>query len=125
MKLTQLHEEFIDAAHRPMLFGQLPVNARHPEIPLVAVERWRKEGHPKALVKKFTFRRSTDRNLFVVVMMEYEEHVQHHARLTLDEGTVEVKVCTKDIDQITEMDKEYSTYCDAVFKDLVNAPDSA
>lgn len=107
-----------------MDFGRLPVRVNPANVPLVAVERWRSEGdHPKALVKMFRFRRAHDRMTFVEAIMAYEEQAQHHAKMVLEEGTVEVSLVTKDLGQVTGVDREMALFCDAVFKDLVHAPD--
>jgi len=121
--LQFLHEEFIQSANRSMQLGKLPVTVKQSEVPLIAVERWRKEGTPKSLVKLFSFRRHEDRNSFVRALFDYEEQVKHNASMRIDEDMVEVTVVTKDIEQITELDKEYAAYCDEVFKDLVHMPD--
>jgi len=122
-QLLRLHEEYINSAQRQMNFGKLPVTVKQAEAPVIAVERWKKVGSPAVLTKTFHFRRSADRNLFVTAILEYEEEIQHHAALRLDEGVVTVSLMTKDTEQITEIDKEFARYCDIVFKDIVYMPD--
>lgn len=122
-QLLRLHEDFINSAERQMNFGKLPVTVKQSEVPLIAVERWRKVGSPATLTKTFQFRRPADRNLFVIAILQYEEEVQHHSMLQLDEETVVVSLITKDTEQITEIDKEFARYCDVVFKDIVYRPD--
>jgi pterin-4a-carbinolamine dehydratase len=106
-----------------MQFGRLPVNTRRVELPVVPMDRWVKEGSPAHLTKTYKFRRQSDRNPFVLALMEYEEQVGHHARLTLDEDTVKVELLTRDIEQVTELDKEFAKYADDVYKDLAMRPD--
>lgn len=123
-QLLRLHEEYINSAQRQMNFGKLPVTVKQAETPVIAVERWKKVGSPATLTKTFHFRRSSDRNLFVTAILQYEEEIQHHSTLQLDEGVVTISLITKDTEQITEIDKEFARYCDVVFKDIVYRPDS-
>ena len=101
----------------------MPVTVKQAEAPVIAVERWKKVGQPATLTKTFHFRRSGDRNLFVTAILQYEEEIQHHAMMQLDEDIVTISLITKDTEQITEIDKEFARYCDVVFKDIVYMPD--
>lgn len=118
--LASLHEEFIDQARRPMSFGGPPIAAQRPVPIIVPIEKWTE--NTDGLTKKFVFRRSEDRTRFVIELMEYEEHVQHHAEMLLNEGEVSLRLITKDIDKVTERDREYKTFADALFKDIVYSP---
>lgn len=124
-QLSRLHEEFIDAARRPMTFGRLPIKASEIELPVVPMDRWMKVGEPKHLVKTFKFRRAEDRNPFVNALLQYEEEVGHNARIVLEEGQVRVELMTKGTERITELDREYAAFADQVFKDIVSLPDGA
>jgi len=117
MRLQQLHERFIEKAQRPMDFGRLPVRTREPEPPVIAIDRWRElEG---ALYKTYRFRRDEDRADFIVQLLAYESGAHHYAQIKVDEGEVELKLTTKDIDRVTERDKEYARYADVLFRGLV------
>lgn len=115
--LQRLHETFIEKANRPMTFGKLPVRPRQPDAPVIAIDRWQEsEG---ALYKTYRFRRSADRADFVVQLLAYEASCHHHAQIRIDEGEVELKLTTKDLDRVTERDKEYARYADVLFRGLV------
>lgn len=117
MNLKQLHREFIEKANRPMTFGKLPVDPKEVETPVLAVERWRiVEG---ALVKEYRFRRMEDRDGFVMTMLSYEHEVQHHAVIVIDGDRVNLRLVTRDVDRVTELDKEYAKYADVTFRELV------
>ena len=122
-QLQALHEEFIEKARRPMSFGRLPINVKEIELPVVPMNKWIKEGDPKALVKTYQFRRMSDRNIFVNELLQYEEDVEHNADITLSEDKVKISIYTKDIKQITELDEEYTKFADKLYKDIVIAPD--
>ena len=119
MKLTRLHEEFLDKARRPMTFGKLPVLPQTAEVPVVAVNKWKKVTSPTRLHKTFRFMSQETRNEFVSGLFEYEIKTQHNAMITVAEGEVTLDVRTKDIDQVTELDKEYAKWADELYKDVV------
>jgi len=124
-QLQALHEEFIEKARRPMTFGRLPVNIKEVELPVVPMNKWVKSGEHKALTKTYKFRRNNDRNEFVRELLEYEEKTEHNAELSLLEDSVTIKVYTKDIKQITELDREYARFADQLYKDISIRPDKS
>lgn len=119
MKLSQLHESFIDKAKRPMTFGRLPVDPSVPDPVIIPINKWEKLKSPVRLQKTFTFSSQEKRNLFINEIFEHEEKTHHHATIMIDEGKVTLSVRTKDIDQITELDKEYAKFADVIFRDIV------
>lgn len=74
------------------------------------------------LVKRFIFRRPEDRTRFVTDMLEYEEQVQHHAEMTLKEGEVTLVLLTKNVEKVTEADKEAARFADSAYKDICYSP---
>lgn len=119
MKLTQLHEEFMDKARQPMSFGRLPVLPKESDVPVLAAERWKKVASPTRLRKTFRFLSQEMRNEFVKELFQYESETQHNATITIEEGEVTLDVRTKDVDQITELDKEYARAADELYRDVV------
>ena len=120
-KLLLLHEEFIQKANRPMTFGALPVSPKEAEAPILPVERWRIMDD--SLCKLYKFRRAVDRDHFVIALLSYEAETQHHADILIMEGEVSLKLSTKDLQKVTELDKEYARFADQLFRDLVYSPD--
>lgn len=120
MKVSQLCEQFIEMANRPMDLGRLPIDPKEPEVPIVPASRWMKNDG--GLVKTYAFRRPEDRERFVMQLFDYERQVQHNAEMLIKQGEVTVSVTTHDIG-VTELDMEYARFCDALFKDVVYSPD--
>lgn len=114
--LRSLHEEFIDRARRPMSFGSLPVSPQQPEVPIVVVNRWTKSD--KTLLKKYYFRTKDMRNAFVKEVLEHEEEVGHHADITISEDSVSLRLQTKNIEEVTELDKEFAKWADSTYRDI-------
>jgi pterin-4a-carbinolamine dehydratase len=120
MKMSQLHEAFIEKAQRRMDFGALPIEPKEPEAPLMAVERWREVDG--ALYKTYKFRRQHDRNDFVMQLLSYEATTEHNAEIIINQDEVSLRLQTKDLGKATELDKEYARYADVLFKGLVYSP---
>lgn len=118
-QLQRLHEEFIDKARQPMSFGRLPIQPVKGDVAIVAVDRWETTKDPARMKKTFKFFDNELRNFFVKKLFEYEIETQHNANLNVDEGTVTISLFTKDIDQITDLDKEYAKFADLLYKDVI------
>jgi len=119
IRLKTLHESFIDKARRPMAFGRLPILPLASGAAIIPVERWIIVDSPKRLHKSYKFISNDLRNMLIKDIFEYEKKVGHHAKITIEEYKITLDVYTKDIEQITELDKEYARFCDVLFKDIV------
>ena len=115
--LRRLHEEFLDKARRPMDFGRLPVMPRGRDVPVIATDKWKKSEN--SLIKTYKFLSNELRNDFVRQLLIHEESVGHHATMTIQHETVTLTLQTKDVEQVTELDKEYARHADELFKDVV------
>jgi len=118
MKLINLHEIFIDKARRPMSFDKLPIEPLENDTAIIPVDRWEKVASPLRLRKTFKFMSQQKRNEFVQGLFEYETKTRHNATITIDEDEIVIDVRTKDIDQITELDKEYAKFADILFREI-------
>lgn len=118
--LATLHESFINKAREPFVKGTLPVQTKEDFLPVIPVNTWKKSQ--EYYVKKFDFREQKHRNEFIKQLLEYEDEVGHNAKLVINEGLVVVMLQTKDIELVTELDKEYARYADSVYKDVVHIP---
>jgi len=117
LKLSRLHEEFIDAARRPMDFGRLPVMPRGRDVPVIATDKWKKSDN--SLIKTYSFISNELRNDFVRQLLIHEENVGHHATMTVQYEIVTLTLQTHDIDKVTELDKEFARHADELYKDVV------
>lgn len=115
--LSKLHEEFMDKARRPMTFGSLPVIPRAADLPVIPVNKWVKRDN--ALHKTYVFRLQEQRNQFVKDLLDHEVEVGHHADVFISESEVALTLQTKDIKEVTELDKEYASWADEHYKDVV------
>lgn len=113
----RLREQFIDQSNRAMDFGALPVSPKRSETPIIPVDRWLE--HNGSLCKTYRFRRTHDRDSFVMQLLAYEAAAKHNAEILINEDKVSLRLRTRDVNMTTELDKEYARYADVLFKDLV------
>lgn len=86
------------------------------ETPILASEKWIvKEKH---LCKKFHFFSIKDRNLFVLELLKYEDENGHYSKMIVSEDYVSIALITKNINSVTELDKEYSRFADLLYRDV-------
>lgn len=102
-----------------MSFGKLPIEPLKGDVALIPVDKWEKLASPTRLRKTFRFMSQEKRNEFVQGLFEYEAKTQHNSMITVDEDKVTLDVRTKDVDMITELDKEYTKFADVLFRDVV------
>ena len=117
-KLSQLHEEFIDNSRKPMSFGKLPVMPREADVPILPVDKWINKDD--SMVRNYRFMSDEIRNEFVMELLEREEMVGHHAKMTIDKENVTLILQTKDVQRVTELDKEYAKFADVTYKDVIH-----
>lgn len=118
-QLQKLHEGFIDAARRPMSFDRLPIQPIAGDVAIIPVDRWVTTKDPATLRKTFRFRSLETRNVFVKKLLQYEAETRHNAILTVEESSVLINLYTKDLNRVTELDKEYAKFADVLYKDVV------
>lgn len=86
------------------------------EVPIIASEKWViKEKH---LCKKFYFFSIKDRNLFMLELLKYEDKNGHYAKFIVSEDYISIALITKNINAITELDKEYCKFADLLYRDV-------
>lgn len=120
--LADIRESFIEKPQRSISLGRLPVSPLKQEAPIVPMDRWELKGDPQALVRKYSFRRIGDRARFINEIMAYEDDTNHNATIVIDHENVYIRLITKNIEQVTELDKEYAQYADSLFRDIVYSP---
>jgi pterin-4a-carbinolamine dehydratase len=118
MNLSLLHENFIRNSF-PTALGKLPINLKKIERPVIPVDKWEIKGEPKFLTKIFRFQSISARNEFLKFLLKYEEETNHGSSLMIRDEIVKISLRTQNIDEITSLDKEYASFADETFKDIV------
>jgi 4a-hydroxytetrahydrobiopterin dehydratase len=93
------------------------VHGNYPIKPAQAFN-WEKVSSPNRLMKKFTFDDFNKMSSFITELMDHQEEVQHHAKITIDYRDVIVEVYTHDINDVTELDHDFAQFSDRLFQDV-------
>ena len=94
-------------------------------VPVVAKDAfdWTIKNHPNRLCKAFHFQEAQALRNFVIDLLEYEEESQHNAEITISGDSVLIEVYTHYLEDITEIDQEYASTADEIYKDSNDAVD--
>lgn len=90
------------------------------EIPLsAAVPRstWEKCQSPGMLKKVFGFDNPEQQKFFLIELLDYQNQMNHHADINISESNVEIRVFTRDLNCVTEVDYELSRVVDMIYAD--------
>jgi len=89
------------------------------ECPIVPSEGlWETISDPTRYQKKFQFSKHQSLVMFINELMAYQNNVQHHGKITIDNDSVMIEVYTHDVNTITELDQEYVHEVDNIFLDV-------
>ena len=78
---------------------------------------WRVVESPRRLMKTYEFVSHKEMSQFVQDLLAFQEDFNHHAKITVDHPNVIIEVYTHDVDDVTELDKEYATAADEILED--------
>ena len=124
MRVSALMKEYFDSQAQsekrndarllPESFGSLPA-----DLPLVPQRTdWSLQYDPERLHRIYKFDNMSQRALFVEELMSLEGESGHNAKITIEGLQVTVEVWTHDVNRVTELDKEYASDCDVLYKDV-------
>jgi len=86
-------------------------------LPVFVFDRWNltKDG----LMKSYKFQDRKQLRYFISSIIEYEEQIQHSAKIDILGTKVGITIITETIEIVTEIDKEYARYVDVVYRDVM------
>ena len=120
MSLKHLMNEYFDREEQfyQRTVAPMPELLRE-DVPIVArgAFDWEIENNPNRLVKEFKFQSAVAQRSFVGDLLEYEEEIGHSAKIIISGDSVTIEVYTHYIDDITEVDQEYASVVDEIYKD--------
>ena len=70
------------------------------------------------MTKSYKFNLSKHLIYFVSTILERANNVHHHPVVLIDENIVEIKLYTKDINDITELDIEFSKFVEEIYAEI-------
>ena len=74
---------------------------------------------PERIVKVFNFNTFNHMIYFINELMEYQEDVQHHAKIVVGFRDIAVESYTHDIESVTRQDLALAEFCDEIYGDVV------
>ena len=89
------------------------------DVPVkVTKNMWEVVTSPNRLKREFELQDYQTFKAFLDEVLEYQESMQHHAKITIDHYAVIIEVYTHTVNDITELDQEYSKTVDQIFEDV-------
>jgi 4a-hydroxytetrahydrobiopterin dehydratase len=91
-----------------------------PEFPVCPVQTntWEVVSDPNRLMRTFEFETAEELFSFLNEVLVYQEESQHHGKITVDHRKVIIEVYTHDVNDVTEVDKEYAQVVDNILQDV-------
>tara|TARA_Y100000310_G_scaffold343728_1_gene452740 strand:- start:1402 stop:1773 length:372 start_codon:yes stop_codon:yes gene_type:complete len=83
-----------------------------------ARNHWEVVASPNRLMRDYEFSKFSELQFFINEILEYQEEVNHHAKLTVEHLKVRVEVWTHNVDDVTEIDKEFAIMADHIYEDV-------
>jgi len=80
--------------------------------------RWQRVSSPNRLHASYTFKSKNEYYLFLVELFSHERKVNHHAKVICEYPEIIIEVYTHDVNDITELDLEYSRDIEEIYKDV-------
>lgn len=96
-------------------FGLVHSN-RMPVVP--KNDGWSEDKAQRRLTRSYEFRDHSRMADFIRELLDYEVETGHYGRIECDFPKVTISVKTHDLDDITEVDRDYATHCDRIYDDV-------
>ena len=89
--------------------GELPINVKKEKS-------WRILDSPNRFIRTWKVDNFEVYSAIVLDILEYQNSVQHHAKITLKYPTITCEIYTHGLEDITEMDIEWTEEVDQIIK---------
>jgi len=98
------------------------VKKTNTQIPVLATTKWELVDNKSGLKKTFVFRTHEQKCEFIKELLEWENDLGHHAKIDIEDKSVNLLVKTENVGIVTEIDKEYADFADVLYKQVVYNP---
>jgi 4a-hydroxytetrahydrobiopterin dehydratase len=117
-----MEEYFSDVGSRKALMSEAFIAIKSHGVPIKASQQseWEVVSDPNRLMKRFKLSPYKRLTQFVHALLDYQEEVQHHAKITIEHDEVIIEVYTHDVNDVTELDMEYATAADQILEDVLH-----
>ena len=115
-----MRDYFEEDAQKRLLPESLTIEFGPNIFPIVPAptNTWEVVSDPNRLMKTFEFESYIELRSFVAELLSYQEQVGHHGKLTVNHRDIIVEVYTHDVNDVTELDKEYAQAADQIHQDV-------
>jgi len=120
--LKDLMSDYFDSLNEtclpamPIIGMEIMTESLVPVVPHINV--WEIVTDPNRLMRSFEFNDDSALKYFVCELLDYQDDIGHHGKITIQHGKVIIEVYTHDVDDVTELDKEYASMADSIFDDV-------
>ena len=117
-----LREYFDEHESSPGILNEsfLSFSTCAPPVVPVDTSGWEIVTDPRRFMKRYEFNSPTTLISFVNEVLEYQESISHHAKLTINHREVIIEVHTHDVNDITEIDQEFAKVADEIYLDVLD-----
>ena len=89
-------------------------------LPVQPIEaKWSVLDDPQRLGRKFRFKDLRTQKAFIAQLIDYQEDVSHHAKITIENKVVIIETFTHGVNEVTELDQELAKFADELYEDVL------
>ena len=112
--VSGLMREYFSPVGHDILHESLPK-----DVPIEPKKtNWTITSNPESLLREFSFKNDEKMRRFINELLLMQEEVNHHAQILMEDKVVKVKVRTKTLNRVTEIDIEYASQLDRIYEDV-------
>lgn len=101
----------------PML-SRMPGSDNLPVAP--RKEKWTHDRDQRCLTRRYEFESHPHMCDFIRELLRHETECSHYGKILCDFPSVTVSVKTHDVDDVTELDRDYASQCDSIYNDVLH-----
>lgn len=83
-------------------------------------EKWLLDRDERCLTRNYQFDSHSRMCDFVRELLDHDASCGHYGKILCDFPVVNVSVKTHDVDDVTELDKDYATQCENIYEDVTH-----
>ena len=86
------------------------------DVPIVVKKaEWKQTTDKAALIRTYEFESGAHLKAFIDQLLAMQERIGHHADILIEEKSVRIRVGTRALSRITELDIEYAKEADQIY----------
>lgn len=117
-QVSSLLREYFDHQPQVGIIRDFSIDTRNLPVSPAATSKWVVKDRPERLCRTFEFSNRESCRHFMNELMDYEDRSKHHAVIKCHGTILTLEINTKDIDCVTELDKDYAKEADAIYDEM-------